>query len=249
MRHIKKYRIFETEIKRSFGEWLKNPKAPRKGEFTYQFEFPVKKVFNIDEDKMDLDNLADYLKQEKGCDIYQDIANEIDLRVGLEEDEEIPSVTKDEVRANINEYFYTWIEQQYNNDMSRFFRMYDLDFEDSYLSEEDFEDLKEDFNSQELEKNYTFKEYNHDFKIFSIMITTLQDNNRVVGEIKTNRELTQDEIDAVKDYLEGQCSDGWGEKYEQSQEKEKISGLSFYVSIKPWWNDGYPEWYLEVNEI
>jgi len=249
MKHIKTYKIFEAEIKRTFGDWLKNPKAPKKDEFTYQFEFPVKKVFNINEGNIDLDNLADYLKQEKGCDLYQDIANEIDLSSGMEEDEETPEVSKEEVRANFSEYFDTWIKQVYNNDMSKFFRMYDLDFEESHLTEEDFENLRDNFNESNLEKYYTYKEYNHDFQIIFMKVTELKDNNKIIGEIKTNRELTEDETESVKDYLIGQCSDGWGESYEESQEKEKILGLSFYVSIKPWWSDGYPEWYLEVNEI
>ena len=45
MKHLK---IFEAEIKRTFGEWLQNPKAKSR-ESIYTFEFPVKKVFNVDE--------------------------------------------------------------------------------------------------------------------------------------------------------------------------------------------------------
>ena len=68
------------------------------------------------------------------------------------------------------------------------------------------------------------------------------------GDILISRELSQDEIDSIKDFLEGQCSDGWGETYEQtSQDKEEVNGLNFYVNIKTWWGDGYPEWYLDIK--
>jgi len=248
MKHLKKYKIFEAEIKRTFDEWLKNPKASKKDSFDYQFEFPVKKVFNIDESNLDIDNIADYLKKERGCNLYRDIANEIDLSSGLDEDEEIPTISEEEVKSNIDQYFDTWLAQEYNNDMAKFFRMYDLDFEEDHLSEENFEDLKDNFNESHLENYYTYREYNHDFKILSLEVTKLKNGNKIVGEIKIDRELTDDEMESVEDYLVGQCSDGWGEGFEQSQEKEKIKGLNFYVSIKPWWSDGYPEWYLNFNQ-
>ena len=247
---MKYLKTFEAEIKRTFDEWLKDPKAPKTDSYNYQFEFPVKKIFNIDDGYIDLDNLAEYLNQERGCDIYRDIANEIDLSSGLEEDDNIPTVTKEEVQANIDEYFYTWIKQSFNDNMGKFFRMYDLDFEEDYIEPKDFEDLKNSFNEDPLEKYYPSKEYNQDFKILSMKVTGLKNDNKIIGQVITNRRLSEDEIDSIKDFLEGQCSDGWGEGYDQSsQEKEEIHGLNFYSNIKPWWNDGYPEWYLEVKEV
>ena len=79
-------------------------------------------------------------------------------------------------------------------------------------------------------------------------ITGLKDENIITGEIETNRDLTGDEIDSIRDYLEGQCSDGWGEGLEQEQEKEEMHGLKFFVNISPWWNVGFPNWYLNVTK-
>ena len=75
MKHIK---LFEAEIRKSFMDWLKDPKAPKQ-ESIYTFEFPVKKVFNINESRgLDSDSLIDYLKYERGNDICKDIANELE---------------------------------------------------------------------------------------------------------------------------------------------------------------------------
>lgn len=256
MKHLKKYKIFEADIEKSFDDWLKDPQAPR-AEFNYQFEFPVKKVFNVDESQgLDGDSLIQYLRYEQGIDICQDIANELDLSVDnldFDEDDDIESeeisISKDDVAANFDEYFDQWIQQEYNGDTSKFYRMYNLDYEDTNISKDDFESLKDDFNQNDLKQYYTYKEYNHDFKILTLEVTELIDTNIVKGSIKTDRDLTPDEIDSIKDYIEGQCSDGWGEGFEQEQEKEEIQGLKFYTSIKPWWMEGYPEWSLDIKPI
>jgi hypothetical protein len=35
--------------------------------------------------------------------------------------------------------------------------------------------------------------------------------------------------------------------YKTEQEKEEKHGLKFYVNISPWWNQGFPNWYLEIK--
>ena len=251
MKHLK---IFEAEIKRTFGEWLQNPKAKSR-ESIYTFEFPVKKVFNVDEGNgLDGDNLIDFLKYERGNDICKDIANELDLGYGLvgdfddEEEYQAPKLSSSEVRANFDEYFERWIEQVYNNDMSKFFRMYDLDFEENEIGKDEFYTIQTTFNEEDLKQFYPYREFNQDFKILRMEITGLKDENIITGEIETNRDLTGDEIDSIKDYLEGQCSDAWGEGLSQEQEKEEKHGLKFFANISPWWNGGFPNWYLEIKQ-
>lgn len=251
MRHLK---LFEAEIKRTFDEWLKNPQAKR-FESIYTFEFPVKKIYNINEGNgLDGESLIDFLKYERGNDICQDIANELEPEyMGAgdfddeDEDYEVEKITRSEVEANFDNYFDQWIEQQFNNDTSKFFRMYDLDYEDLDINEEEFESIKDSFNEEDLKQFYPYREYNQDFKIIKMEITELKDGNIIVGKIETNRDLTDDEKDSIKDYLEGQCSDGWGEGFSQNTEDETSHGLKFTTFISTWWNQGYPEWYLEVK--
>jgi hypothetical protein len=248
MKHLK---LFEAEIKRTFTDWLKDPKAPRY-ESIYRFEFPSKKVFNLDEGSIDVDNLKEFLQYERGCDICQDIANELDLGIMVgdfeDEDYEEPTLTKKEVEANLDEYFWSWIEQSFKNDMSRFFRLYDLDFEEDEIDKDDFESIRDSFNESKLEQYYTYREYNHSFKILKIEVTGMKDDNIIEGVIETNRELSDDEIESVKDYLTGQCSDGWGEGIEQDSDSKEIYGLKFWINLKVWWMDGYPNWYLKIEK-
>ncbi len=49
--------------------------------------------------------------------------------------------------------------------------------------------------------------------IVSIIVTV--ENARAITIVKANKELTSEEKDAVKDYISGQFSDGWGEGFEQ----------------------------------
>ena len=132
--------------------------------------------------------------------------------------------------------------------MSKFFRMYDLDFEENEIGKDEFDTIQTTFNEEDLKQFYPYREFNQDFKILRMEITGLKDENIITGEIETNRDLTGDEIDSIKDYLEGQCSDGWGEGLSQEQEKEEKHGLKFFANISPWWNGGFPNWYLEIKQ-
>lgn len=253
MKHIKSYKLFEADIKRTFDEWLQDPKAPSQ-EFIYQFEFPVKKSYRVNESRLDVEDLIHFFKYEQGFDICNEIANEIELEytTNLDEDEDEDldvSVSKEEVHSNFSQYFDQWIEQKFEGDIEKFFRMYNLEYETIDLNEKDFIKIKDDFNKNDLKRYYTYKEYNHDFKIEKLEITELQGKNTITGVIKTDRKLQQDEIDSIKDYIEGQCSDGWGEGFEQNIEKEKINKIPFLIVLKPWWGDGYPQWSLEIKEI
>lgn len=258
MKHLKKYKIFEAEIKRTFGEWLENPKAPSKSSFIYEFKFPVRKEFNFNDNDYDTETLLDFIRTERGDNVYKQIAVDLsnnftitDIEDEDQENEETRGVTLTErdVKANLDQYFEEWLKQEYDDHMDKFLRMYDLDSEDDYISEDDFESLKEDFNESKLEQYYTSKEYNQDFEIHDMKVNKLQMPNIVIGTFETDRKLNEDEIESIRDYISGQCSDGWGEGFEQQQEKEEISGLTFYVSIKSWWSEGYPEWYLNITLV
>jgi hypothetical protein len=61
-------------------------------------------------------------------------------------------------------------------------------------------------------------------------ITKLQTNGTAVWEIKTARALKQKELRDLLDYIEGQCSDGWGEGFEQ----QDIEVDDVAYSYSPW---------------
>ena len=131
--------------------------------------------------------------------------------------------------------------------MSKFFRMYDLDYEEHSINELEFEHLKDSFNQEDIKQFYPYREFNQVFKIIKMYISDIKEGNVLVGKIETNRDLTDDEKESIKDYLEGQLSDGWGNSFSQNTEEEVSYGLKFTTFILTWWNQGYPEWYLELN--
>ena len=63
-----------------------------------------------------------------------------------------------------------------------------------------------------------------------------------VLEVESSNQLSEREIEAVKEYWEGQESDGWGEGFEQRE--IKISEGELYVSF---WNSG-DEFFLVTEE-
>lgn len=239
MKYIK---IFESEFKKTFSDWLKNPKKTQ-----FVFEFPVRKVFNADESNLDLLKMVDYLKYQNGINLYKDISNEIRSEEEDDEDITIKELSELDVKRNFDEYFDKWINQQYNGDLSKFFRMYDLDHIEDEINEEDFDSLKESFNSENLSQYYPYKEMNHNFKILKMEVTSLSNNNIVVGEIEVDRPLTEDEISSISDFIEGQCSDGWGEGFSQEQDVEVVNGFRFLTRIETWWGQGYPNWHLTIK--
>lgn len=87
-----------------------------------------------------------------------------------------------------------------------------------------FDKLQKDFNDSDLVKNFDDAE-----RLGITSIKVIGDNfnpdSTFTVEVKSIKNL--DEIDIVKDYLESQFSDGWGESFEQ----EDIEGYSVHT----WW--------------
>lgn len=239
MRYIKKYKIFESEKKR-FDQWLDNPKESTK----IFFKFPIKKTFNLKDKRYNQDDLYNFIHKKSGIDIYDIISNEIDMGFqSQDEDYQPPTISKDEVMANFDYYFEEWIKQEYNNDYSKFYRMYDLDFEEYIVNIDDFNNIKDIFNNYKFE--YPYSEYGHNFIIKSIQITDMEDNI-IIGELDINRLINDDEKESIKDFLIDELSNGVGSEIEQDETEEIIDNLTFFISIKTYWSTSYPEWYLEI---
>lgn len=237
MKYIKKYKVFESEKKR-FDQWLDNPKKSTK----IFFKFPTKKTFNLKDKRYEQDDLYNFIYKKSGVDIYDIISNEIDL--GFETQDESPIISKDEVMANFDHYFDEWIKQEYNNDYSKFYRMYDLDFEEYKINIDDFNNIKDIFNNYKFE--YPYSEYGHNFEIKSIQITNIENNNIISGEIDISRLINDDEKESIKDFLIDELSNGVGSEIEQDETEEIIDNLIFYTSIKTYWSTSYPEWYFDI---
>lgn len=83
-----------------------------------------------------------------------------------------------------------------------------------------------------------------DSKVYSVQFTVEQRDGQLwgVAECKATTELTKNEMAILKEYIEGQVSDGWGEGFEQ-QEIE-VDGVGMYVHL--WSTD--KEWTIMTEE-
>jgi len=84
------------------------------------------------------------------------------------------------------------------------------------VKETDLMDMSSDFNEAFTKEN--FKDYmsRSPFEAMESMEMFPEIHNGGVHiQVKTNRELSQEELDGLRDDISGQCSDGWGEGFEQ----------------------------------
>ena len=63
-------------------------------------------------------------------------------------------------------------------------------------------------------------------------------------EVKVSKDLTEDELTIVEDWISGQCSDGWGEGFEQQEIGEGN------WSVSTWWGDDkkFGEYKIEIEK-
>jgi len=105
---------------------------------------------------------------------------------------------------------------------------------DGREQKEIFDILKDDFNQTDMKQYFD----NFELSTMEIVGNNFEDGYFIV-EVGTIEDLSEDKIEVLKNWLEGQMSDGWGEGFEQ----QDINGFS----VSPWWN-GY-DTYLPKYEI
>lgn len=197
------------------------------GTFKYSFSFPVTKKYQLKDDGYwTYDDVCRYLER-NGVNLKQDVSSEL----GIDE--------RDVTDDNIEEYVSNYGGKRMGG-WDRFKSEYGLDFEDNDLSREDYNVLKNDFNSGKLEQYFNKEHYDYKgvtLEVYNLLVIDPQRGGfygTVNGTFESNRELNGEEIKSIDDYISGQCSDGWGEGFEQQSEVEEIHGLRFDVSLHPW---------------
>lgn len=85
-------------------------------------------------------------------------------------------------------------------------------------------ELIEDYNNSELEQYFDEDDKKRgdakggDYKVLSMRVIDVNENSsEFTIQVTTDKPLSKEDINAVKDYLEGQNSDGWGEGFEQHE--------------------------------
>lgn len=139
-------------------------------------------------------------------------------------DEEIENGASEE---EINDDKYSWNDFYESEEFPSQEIQNSLNDDDNTLSLGDtdnpeaiYETIANDFNESELEQYFDEAK---EFGVTSIRVIDNPDwydknsnqEDRLIIEVKTNKKLDESEIKLVKDYITGQCSDGWGEGFEQ----------------------------------
>jgi len=145
----------------------------------------------------------------------------------------INSEDSDLIEEYANEEFGSW---------NRFIEEFKLEDQitilDTREQKEIFDILKDDFNGENM------IEYFEDFELSSMEIVGNNfEDGYFILEVGTIEDLSDEKIKVLKDWIEGQMSDGWGEGFEQ----EEINGFS----VSPWWNEdetSLPNYEIKVEK-
>lgn len=140
-----------------------------------------------------------------------------------------------------------YVDSEWNGNWNNFQAEFELDgliddIVDRSENRDIYDKLKENFNEDDMLQYFDeAKEY--DLVSMKVIGDKFDEESRFTVEVTGTRELTDIEIDEIINYLEGQCSDGFGESFEQ----HVVEG--YYVST--WWSDvdnnKYGEYKIEVE--
>lgn len=211
MKFIKSFKIFEDIHDHNIhDDSLKNT-------FTYLFSSPISVVQHYDENNQDLEQVFNYITDEQGHDIVEEMSDELDI-------------TKDEFLDDIDDNFDKYLNRRYGKSrVGARGNMYDRFFDEYFggetdIEDEEYKDLVNSFNEEDL-KQYFDEEV--DFKILKMEAQHSKSYTRMFNvKVETDKDLTDEDIQKVKDYLTGQYSDGFGEGYEQQIIKAKLEPLN-----------------------
>lgn len=224
-----------------FGDFIKES-IDSNGLIKYSFSFPVTKKYQLKDDgTWTWDEVCDFLKR-NGTDLRSDVESEMDLEDGEERE-----VTDDDIDNYVNEYGRTGKSRMGSWD--KFKEDYGLDF-DGDMEMEDYRVMMDDFNEGDLEQYFDFDNYQGEpFELYNLQLVEPKRRGyygSAEGTFETNIELNEEQLKHIKDYISGQCSDGWGEGFEQQSRDEEMDGLNFETSIHPW---SYDNWNVTINKI
>jgi len=230
MRYLK---LYELKVQKSFSDWLKDPKKPTETEF--KLTFPVRKHYEFASKEFSLEEIDNFCKKESGMSVIEVILIDMDL-------------DRDSVLANEKEIFEAWIDQEYENQIEKFYDTFGLNYSELVISDGDFENIKNSFNDQHLEKYFDSRSFNVDFNILSMNITEPNEfKSEISVLVKLSKEISEDQKEIIKDFLAGQLADGWGEGFSQKSKREKNGKLVFKTWIEFYWGSGYPQWEITLE--
>lgn len=206
-------------------------------EHTYRFEIPVLVSYCVDESNLEIESIKDLKKLEKKYDVdLEFVIDEFECKVEIEdelmdEDEEYSGIAKDEL-------FDSVITESWNEIID----ILSVDVKLSNLDDHDvnkvFKITSENFNNSHLETLYNKDssiEKDNNIEIKSMLMNEFDKNLSVLYvDITVGKKLKDEQVNEIIKYIDGQCSDGWGEGFEQQDISHELNEDERYVYVKTW---------------
>jgi len=194
---------------------------------TYKFGIPVQVSFYVDKSNVEIESIRDIKKLQKKYEANLEfVIDEFEYKVdinneNLEEDEEYLIITKEEIFDNVINDLWDDIVEALNID-------YNLSDVDDKIIDKIFKIVSKDFNNSNLQQYYN----GGDFQI--IMNNFDIDESLFYINVITEKELNDEDIENLRKFIDNQCSDGWGEEFEQKDISNEIGDNDRYVYVKTW---------------
>lgn len=197
---------------------------------TYRFEIPSEISYCVDESNLSIDNLKDIKKLEKIYDVDLDfVIDEYEYKIEMEDE---ASEDEDYIRLTKSEVFNMVINELWNDIIEVLNYSVKFNSLDDNIVNQIYKITSNNFNNNHLEKYFNRK---NDLGIVSILMNDFNSENSVFYvDVTTDKILTDNEIDEICKYIDGQCSDGWGEGFEQHDISSQIGEEDKYVFVRTW---------------
>ena len=146
--------------------------------------------------------------------------------------EDEASEDEDYIRLTKSEVFNMVINELWNDIIEVLNYSVKFNSLDDNIVNQIYKITSNNFNNNHLEKYFNRK---NDLGIVSILMNDFNSENSVFYvDVTTDKILTDNEIDEICKYIDGQCSDGWGEGFEQHDISSQIGEEDKYVFVRTW---------------
>jgi len=195
----------------------------------YKFSVPVRVNYIADESTISIECLDDIEEVEDKYDIDLDfIVDEYEYKLSVERDS---SEDEDYYGMDEDDIFNDIISENWNKIVKKLNKEFKLDDLETEEVEKLFMITKEDF-----EKNVIIKELKiNDYKINSIVLNSFnKTKSEFYVNVESEEKLFKEEIDIIRNWIEVQTSENWGEDFSKIDLSDKLRKEDTYVYLIPW---------------
>ena len=194
----------------------------------YKFSIPIKINFLADENSISINTVDDLEDIQEKYDvdleyIIDEYEYKTDSENGVDEEEYFGISSEDIFNDIINDYWDDIIKK-----LNKDYKLDDLN--DEHLTTV-FDLIKENFNKH-------FKIDNNLSEDFNILSVELLPFNKIKSEFYINviidKKLKKDDIEKVRNWLDYEMTENWGEKLSKNDISDKLDLEDMYIYVIPW---------------